>query len=228
MARVRSIVTVGVAVLTAATLATPPASAATTTIRKGSATGGPYTGNVQATLLGDASVTTSLGGGSCNQSTMSGSIGSDGTGLNIAAASISNDPGPACPGGGGTVTVTTEALPWSGGGAVFDDSHAGGRDAAVTIAGFRVKAVASILGGITCYYGGSLTANGFNPDNPARTDASVAEAQVSENAAEVQKQDGDGASFLCPATASVTANYKLMGESTPGSGVFDQTLYITS
>jgi len=225
VARVRKLVTVGAAVVAAAALAAPPASAATTTIRKGSATADPYSGNVQASLLGTAEVSTSLGGGSCNQSTMTGTAGSDGTNLNISAATFANDPGPGCPGGGGTVTVTTENLPWSGGSAVFDGSHAGGRDAVITIAGFRVKAVASILGGITCYYGGSLTADGFNPDNPGRTDTSVAEAQVSVKNATVQKQDGGN--FLCPATATVTANYKLLGETTAGSGTFDQTLYIT-
>ncbi|WP_433326092.1 hypothetical protein [Spirillospora sp. CA-294931] len=218
MARIKQFVSLGAATLTVLALAAPPASAAGTTIRKGSATADPYEGKVQAVLLGTASVSTSLGGGTCNRSTMAGTTKSDGTALDISAASFTNDPGPAC----GDAAVTTERLPWTGGSTVFDAAHTGGRDAAVTIANARVKAIAF---GMTCYYGGNLTANGFNPDNPGRGDTTVAEAQVSVKNSVVNKQSGSG--FLCPSTATVTANYKLLGEKTAGSGVFDQTLYVT-
>ncbi|MFI6516391.1 hypothetical protein ACIBF1_12600 [Spirillospora sp. NPDC050679] len=230
MAQFRQRAVLGATALTASlatvALTALPASAATTTVRKGTATAAPYSGNVRATLLGTATVSTSLGGGSCNRATLNGAIQSNGTGLNVSAASIYNDPGPACPGGGGTVTVTTQGLPWTGGSVVYDAAHTGGRDAAVTIAGFKVKAVASILGGITCYYGGNLTANGYNPDNPSRPDPSVAQAQVGVSNAVVNRQSGG--SFLCPSTASVTVAYALQGETTAGSGTFDQKLYVTS
>ncbi|MFC6881159.1 MULTISPECIES: hypothetical protein [Actinomadura] len=223
MVRTRQALTLGAAALAAVALAATPASAAGTVIHKGGPTGDPYTGKVRASLLGTASVTTSLGSGTCNRSTMDGSVNSDGTGLTITSASFTNDPGPACPGGGGTVAVTTEALPWSGGSVAYDSSHTGDRDAAVTIAGFKVKAVASVLGGITCYYGGSLTASGYNPDNPNRPDPKVAEAQVKVDGAKVAKQSGSN--FLCPGDATVTSAYRLQGETSPGT--FGQTLYIT-
>ncbi|WP_067817135.1 hypothetical protein [Actinomadura kijaniata] len=223
MARIRQSVLASAVALATVALVAPPASAATTTIRKGSATAAPYAGNVRASLLGNATVSTSLGGGSCNRSTMTGSVNSDGTGMTITQAAFTNDPGPACPGDTGSVTVTTQNLPWSGGSVVYDAAHTGGRDAVVTIANFRVRAVASILGGITCYYGGNLVANGYNPDNPNRPVTSVAQAQVGVNNATVARQSGG--SFLCPSTATVTATYTLQGETAPGT--FNQTLYVT-
>ncbi|MBW8483508.1 hypothetical protein [Actinomadura parmotrematis] len=226
MAHIRQSIAVGTALLAPLAVLAPAADAATTTIRRGTATAAAYSGSVRASLLGTASVSTSIGTGSCNQSTLTGSIQSNGTALSITAASITNNPGPACPGTGGTIAVTTQNLPWTGGSVVYDSAHTGGRDAAVTIAGFKVKAVASILGGITCYYGGSLTANGYNPDNAARPNTSVAQAEVGVNGATVSKQSGS--SFLCPSTATVTATYQLQGETTAGSGVFDQKLYVTS
>ncbi|GLW62854.1 hypothetical protein Arub01_10980 [Actinomadura rubrobrunea] len=224
MVHLRRTAVLGVATLAALALAVPSASAQTTTVRKGSATADPYSGRVQASLLGVATVSTSLGTGSCNESTMTGSIQSDGSGLTIDSASFSNNGGPCS--GSTSATITPENFPWSGGSATYDSAHTGGRDAAVTIANFRVRAVVNILGGITCIYGGNLTANGFNPDNPNRGDTSVAEAQVGVRNATVNKIS-NGSSFLCPSTATVSANYKLLGESSPGSGVYDQTLYVT-
>ncbi|GAA4079676.1 MULTISPECIES: hypothetical protein [Actinomadura] len=224
MVHLRRTAVLGVASLAALALAVPTASAATTTIRKGSAAAAPYSGNVRASLLGTASVTTSLGTGSCNQSTMTGSIQSNGTGLAINSASFATDGGPCS--GSISSTITPENFPWSGGSVVYDTAHTGGRDAAVTIANFRVRAVVNIFGGITCIYGGNLTANGFNPDNPARGDTTVAEAQVGVRNATVNKISS-GSNFLCPSTATVTANYKLLGETTAGSGTYDQKLYVT-
>ncbi|WP_285493018.1 hypothetical protein [Actinomadura sp. NBRC 104425] len=215
---------IGVASLAALALAAPAASAATTTVRAGSATAPAYSGRVQASLLGTATVSTSIGSGSCNESTLTGSIQSDGTGLTIDSATFATNGGPCS----GTVssTITPENFPWTGGTVVYDTAHTGGRDAAVTIANFRVRAVVNIFGGITCIYGGNLTANGYNPDNPNRGDTSVAEAQVGVSNATVSKISS-GSSFLCPSTATVSANYKLLGESTPGSGTYDQSLYVT-
>lgn len=221
MARIRQTAIIGTAALAVLAAGIAPASAAasTTTIRKGSATAAAYSGNVQASLLGTASVSTSIGGGSCSQSTMTGSINSDGSGLSISAANFSNCTGTA------SVSITAQALPWSGGNVTYDGSHSGNRDAGVTIANFSVKAVVDLFGGITCVFGGSLTANGYNLDNPNRPVTSNDQAQVGVNGATVSKQSGS--SFLCPSTATVTANYQLQGETTAGSGTYDQALYVT-
>lgn len=224
MARIRQTAIIGTAALAVLAAGIAPATAAAgTTIRKGSATADPYSGNVQAALLGTATVESSIGSGSCNESTMTGSINSDGTNLTVASATFSSDGGGPC-GGTASATITAENLPWTGGSVVFDAGHTGGRDAAVTIANFQVTAVVDIFGGISCTFGGDLTADGFNGDNPARPDTGNAEAQVGVQGAEVRKQGG---SFLCPPTAAVTATYALTGETVAGSGTFDQSLYVT-
>lgn len=221
--------TLGLATLAAiTTLATTaaPASAATTTIRKGTATAAPYSGKVQVSLIGTASVSTSYGSGTCNQSELSGSIASDGTGLSIGAATFTNNPGPDCPSSNNTASaVTAENLPWSGGNAAFAPV-AGGRDGTVTVANFRAKTVLKnvpVLGSITCFYGGSITIDAFNPDNPNRPDTSLNVAQV--KATNLTLNRASGGNAFCPTTATATATYALHGESAPG--VFDQDLYMT-
>jgi hypothetical protein len=202
------------------------ASAATTTIRRGTATGAAYSGNVQASLLGTATVSSSIGSGSCSQSTMLGTVASNGTALNIGSATFTGAGGGACSGSVSS-TITAQNLPWSGGNVTFTSAATSGvPNASITIANFRVKAVVNIFGGITCIFGGNLTANGYNPDNTSRPDA-AAEAQANVNGATVNKISS-GSSFLCPSTATVTATYALKGETTAGSGVYNQTLYITS
>ncbi|MFA1547310.1 hypothetical protein [Actinomadura chokoriensis] len=220
MAQIRQTAIIGTAALAVLAAGITPASAATTTIRKGSGSAAAYSGNVQAALLGTATVSTSIGSGSCSQSTMTGSINSNGTGLSIASASFGNCTGTAA------TTITPQNLPWTGGSVVYDSAHTGNRDAAVTIANFKVKAVVDLFGGITCVFGGSLTANGYNPDNANRPVTSNNQAQVGVNGAKVSKQSGSN--LLCPSTATVTATYQLRGETTAGSGTFNQALYVTS
>ncbi len=82
----------------------------------------------------------------------------------------------------------------------------------------------NLFGGITCEFGGNLTANGYNGDNASRPDTSSSDAQVGVQNAQVSKTGG---SFLCPGTATVSATYALRGETTAGSGTYDQALYIT-
>ena len=223
MARIRQTAIIGTAALAALAMGVAPAYAAGTTVRAGSATAGAYSGNVEASLLGTATVSTSIGSGSCSESTMTGSINSDGTGLAISGASFSGAGGGPC---AGTVsaTIETQNLPWTGGNVTYDAGHTGGRDATVTINNFSVKATVNIFGGITCEFGGTLTANGFNGDNAARPDTSSSDAQVGVQNAKVGKTGG---SFFCPGTATVSANYALRGETTAGSGTFDQALYVT-
>ncbi|MEV5571394.1 hypothetical protein AB0L06_15195 [Spirillospora sp. NPDC052269] len=222
MAQIRKSFAMGAAAAALVVGSATAASAAGVGIHAGSATGPLFSGNVKASLLGTASVTTSLGGGSCNQSTMSGSVTSGGSG-SITSATFTNSPGPACPGGGGTVAVTSQSLPWAAT-AAYDSAHTGGRDGTLTIAGFKVKAVASILGGITCYYGGTVTADGYNPNNASRPDTTVNQAQLKLN--NVTVPVASGGSFLCPSTATVTAAYQLLGESSPGSGSYTTQLWI--
>ncbi|MFC4906569.1 hypothetical protein [Actinomadura gamaensis] len=227
MAQIRTTFALGAAAAALVVGSATAATAAGTGIHSGSATGPLFSGNVKGSLLGTATVSTSLGGGSCNQSTMLGSVNSDGTNLKIASASFTNNPGPACPGGGGTVAVTAQNLPWTGGNVTYDASHTGGRDATVTIAGFKVRADASILGGITCYYGGSVTGNGYNANNANRPDTTVAQAQIKLSNATVNKISS-GSNFLCPSTATVTAAYQLQGESSPGSGSYSLQLWVAA
>lgn len=171
-----------------------------------------FVGNVQASLLGTASVTTSAGSGSCASSTLSGIL-APGGGLTILAASFSS-----CSG----ATVSAEALPWANGNITHTTAIPGGRDGTATINGFRVRAVVSVLGiNFTCTYGGSLTADAYNGDNPARPVGSNDEFQIALNNASASRVSGG---FPCPSTASVTATYQILGESSPGSGVYNQTI----
>jgi len=208
----------GLAATAALGLTATAAAAATTTIHSGSATGPAYSGSVTASLLGTATVATSLGSGSCTSSTLTGSISSNGTGLNISSATFTGTgSGGACAGSGISATVTAQNLPWSGGSAVYSPVS-GGKDANITIANFKVKAVVNILGGITCYYGGNLTAPGYNPNNPNKPVSST-HAETAINGASVSL--ASGSNFFCPGTATVTATYALTG-----AGGVD--LYVTS
>ncbi|GAA3237270.1 hypothetical protein [Actinocorallia longicatena] len=204
-----------------------PAHAATTTVKRVPG-GTAYSGAVQALLLGTATVSTSIGSGSCNSSTMTGSVNSNGTGLSIASATFAWTPSPPGPGcqGSTTSTVTSQNTPWTGGNVTYAPVS-GGRDATVTIANFRVKAVVNLFGGITCIYGGTIVANGFNGTNPARPVPGNGEAQAGLSGATVNKISS-GSSFLCPGTATVSGTYQLKGEVTAGSGVFNQSLQVTA
>ena len=209
----------GLAAAAAVGLMASTATAGTTTIRSGSATGSPYSGSVAAALLGTATVSTSLGSGTCTSSNMAGVISSNGTGLNISSATFTGTgSGGACTGGGNNAKVTAQALPWNGGSVVYNPVS-GGKDADVTIANFKVRAdVTVFFFTITCYYGGSLTAPGYNPNNTHKPASSThAEAAISN--ATVNLQSGSNGS--CPSTATVTATYALTG-----AGGVD--LYVTS
>jgi hypothetical protein len=214
MAQLTRTIAVAVAVTATLALAAPPASAATTTVN---GTSSPYSGSIQATLVSPtADVTTSLGGGSCTASQLSGTVQSDGTALNLGGATFT---------GCDTAVVVAQNLPWNNGNITYAPVE-GGRDGTLTIAGFRVQAtVTSWFGTITCAYGGNITANFFNPANAARPYPAVTEAQAALSGASVSKTGG---SFLCPGSATVTAAYQVLGETTAGSGTFDQSLNVTS
>lgn len=226
MRRVRQLVAITAATGTMLALAAP-AQAATTTIRQGTAAAAAYAGNVKATNLGPVSVSASIGSGSCSYSEMLGSVASDGTGLSIASARFDNGtPGGNCS-GSLTSTITPQNLPWSGGNVTYQaPGGTANRNATVTIANFRVKAFINTLGGINCIYGGTITANGWNPDNPSRPVPATAEAQAGLTNATVTKVN-TGSHWFCPGTAQVTGTFQLKGEQVANSGNYDQTLYVT-
>ncbi|MEO3784025.1 hypothetical protein ABGB12_11885 [Actinocorallia sp. B10E7] len=182
---------------------TATAAAGATVLALASPASALYAGNIQATLLGTMS--TSLGAG-CSTSTLSGSLASGG-GLTISGATFGS-----CSG----ATVTAQNLSWTGSITAPGTPPADGK---VTINGFKIKAVA-IIG--TCYYGGNLSATAFNGTNPNRPVTSNNQFQIYLNNASASKQSGS--SFLCPGSASVTAAYQVLGESSPGSGTYNQTI----
>ncbi|GAA2129716.1 hypothetical protein [Actinomadura napierensis] len=199
MSRVRKLAVVGAASASVLALTMAPASAAGTTIHSGSSTGPAYSGGVVATNLGNVSVVTSLSNATCTSAIQNGTINSDGTALNVTSASFSG-----CTSSLGSVTVTAQSLPWTGGSVVYAPV-AGGKDGTITVANYTVGAT---VFGLSCVYSGTLTGNGYNPDNPTRPDTSVAQAQAQITNGTVTKKSG---SFLCPGTATVTAAFQLVG-----------------
>jgi hypothetical protein len=200
VSRIRNLAIAGTASLAAFALATSPASAATTTIHSGSIDGPAYSGGVVATNLGNITVSTSLSNASCSSVTQSGTVDSDGTNLTVTGATFSG-----CTSSLGSVTVTAQNLPWTGGSVVYNPVS-GGADGTLTVANFTTS---STVFGLTCTYTGTLTGNGYNPDNPNRPDTSVnqSEAQISGGTVTL----ASGSSFLCPGTATVNAVYQLVG-----------------
>ncbi|WP_106398262.1 hypothetical protein [Actinocorallia populi] len=165
----------------------------------------------RATILEPLTVTVTLLGSpttaSCPSGTMSGTLNTDGTGLSVTSASIG-----ACS-GSVSATVTPENLPWSGGNVVYTNDGIRDREGTVTMAGFRVKAVVNVLGGITCIYGGALTGDAYNGANPNRPVASSTHAQAKATNVTVNKINS-GSNFFCPGSASVSGVLEL----TDGSG----------
>lgn len=199
MSRTRNLAIMGTAALAALALTTAPASAATTSIHSGSIDGPLYSGGVVATNLGNVTVSTSLSNATCTSVEQDGTINSDGTNLTVTAATFSG-----CTSSLGSVTVNPVGLPWSGGSVVYSPVS-GGADGTLTVANFQTT---STVFGITCTYGGTLTGNGYNPDNANRPNTSVAQAEAQISGGTVNLISG---SFLCPSTATVNATYQLVG-----------------
>ncbi|MFF5209672.1 hypothetical protein [Streptosporangium sp. NPDC000396] len=213
------------------TLVSAPAWAATTTIHRDNAAGAAYSGKVRATLIAPVQVSTSLGTGTCNTGNIDGTVQSNGTGLNVSVFSFSNVPGPACPNSaGGSSTVSAVSLPWNGGNVTYGPVS-GGRDGTLTISNVRVSAVTTgWFGTITCTYrgsgaGDSIVMDGFNSDNPNRPLPSIAQAQARATNYSLVKTGG---SFLCPGSATFSATFQILGETTANSGVYNQKLHVTS
>ncbi|MGH3736079.1 MAG: hypothetical protein ACRDT6_10735 [Micromonosporaceae bacterium] len=230
-----TIVAAAVATLTLAMAS--GAMAASTTIRKGSATADPYGGNVRGSLI---SATAGFSGGglsvTCNQSTIEGSVNSDGTAMTVTTVSFSDTrtSDGRCPNSaGGSTSITALNLPYTGGNVTYAPVS-GGQDGTMTIAGILVKAVNStLLGTFTCHYtgtgaGGSGTGPLYNPDNPNRPVTTVAEGQFNANGISAVKVNTAEypSSGSCPSSGTLSGAYQLQGETSPG--VFGQTLYLTA
>ncbi|GAA3964980.1 hypothetical protein GCM10023085_54400 [Actinomadura viridis] len=228
----RTLTRIGVSAVAAGaalTLTAGSATAATTTVRRDTATGAAYSGNWRITNIGNLTFTATVLGinitASCPQVTLTGTVQSAGTGtLNQATVG-------ACSSSAGSAQVAFEGLPYTQGQVTYAPV-AGGRDGTLSISdpGLRIKVVMNILGTQTCYYGfgstvGSLTFNVYNRDNPNRPVPSVDDAQGSLNNARLDRLTGS--SSLCPTTGTGNGNATARGETTAGSGVFDQKLYIT-
>jgi hypothetical protein len=231
MKRVRNVALVGAGAAMAIALTSPSASAATTTIHADDATGAAYAGNVRATLIAPVTTTTSLGSASCDTGTIDATVGSDGANLNVSVYEFHNGTATTCPNSaGGTSTTTPVGLPWNGGDITYA-AVAGGRDGTFTVNSLKVTSVTTgWFGSINCTYRGSGTGNSvtmdfYNSDNAGRPDVSVTEAQAEANGITLTKDSG---SFLCPGTATYSATFKVLGETTAGSGTYDQTLHLTS
>lgn len=216
-------------------LAIPAASAATTTIREETATGAPYSGNWQVSTVGTLDFSVDFLGskvtGSCDSATLQGTVVSTGAG-ELTAASVG-----ACRTSNGLSSPPTDLdlgdLPDNSGQVAYDPVE-GGRDGVLTINGdLRFKMEGKILGiTITCYYGfrtgdtDGLVFDVYNRDNPNRPLPDQDDAQGrSDNITLVRES---GSSGLCPANGTGSGAAIARGESTPGSGVFDRKLYLTS
>ncbi|MBB5803834.1 hypothetical protein F4560_003602 [Saccharothrix ecbatanensis] len=224
----------GLSLLATVALIAPAASAAGTTIRSDSATGAAYSGNVRGTLISSTvRFASSAGNATCNRSTLTASVRSDGTALSVSALSFSDSSSTngSCPNDqGGRTTIAPATLPWSGGNVTYAPV-AGGRDGTITLTNVSARVDSSNWLGvrITCYFVGSgannsITGNLYNKDNANRPVTSVADAQASLSGASLRLTSG---SSPCPTTATLTGAYRLLGESAAGSGTFNRALYVT-
>ncbi|WP_396450161.1 hypothetical protein [Actinomadura sp.] len=211
------------------------ASAATTTVREDTAAGAPYSGNWQVTTVGAIDFSADFLGakvtGSCDGATLEGTVESTGAG-ELTAASIG-----ACRTSNGLSSPATDLdlseIPDRGGQVVYDPV-AGGRDGVLAInGGLRFKIEGKIFGiTITCWYGfqtGStpgLRLDVYNRDNPNRPLPDADDAQGGSDDIMLVRQSGS--SGLCPSNGTGSGAGIARGESTPGSGVFDRKLYLTS
>ncbi|MPY97616.1 MAG: hypothetical protein GEU97_06360 [Actinophytocola sp.] len=234
MKKSRSMIFAGLAAVASFVLIAPSATAASTTIHRDSATGDPYSGNVHGSLISSVvQFESSAGNATCDQSSLSGSVNSDGTGADIADATYTDSSASdgSCPNDqGGRTAMTATNLPWSGGNVTYAP-QAGGQGGTTTTNNVSAK-VDSYDGwgvSITCHFVGagannSVTGSVYNPDNSNRPVGSVAESQAQLSQVEMTLTSGD---FGCPSTATLTATYQILGETVAGSGTFDETLYIT-
>ncbi|MFD0690982.1 hypothetical protein [Actinomadura fibrosa] len=215
-------------------LTAPAASAATTTVRQETATGAPYSGNWQVSTVGTLDFAITFLGirvtGTCDGANLKGTVQSTGPGA-LTAASIG-----ACRTSNGFSSPATDldlsTVPDKSG-AVTYAPVAGGRDGVLTINGaLRFKIEGEFLGSVrTCWYKfrtgttDGLAFDVYNRDNPNRPLPNDDAQGKSSNITLVRDTGSD---LLCPSNGTGSGAAIARGESTPGSGVFDRKLYLTS
>ncbi|WP_106396285.1 hypothetical protein [Actinocorallia populi] len=216
MSRIGRIAAVFGAVVLSLTGTVTPAHAATTEIREADAPGSLYSGPIQATLIKPLKF--HMGNGvyiTCTTSSLYGTIESDGSPLTITSGMIGGCTG-ALP------AVAFQDLPWIGY-ATYSPTppppDGSGRDGVFRIPGFKMT-MSSIL---TCTYGATLNANGFNGANPDRPVLSNSELQLDFTGFSPIRQSGG---LSCPGTCTAAqGTYQLMGSN--GSGSYNKSLSLT-
>jgi hypothetical protein len=207
------------------------ANAATTSIRRDSATGALYSGKVRSTLLssnvtfsgttpGGTNITTT-----CNFVRIDGTTNSDGTGT-ITAADVHNNTSTSCPNNlGGTTTITATGLPYTAN--IVYGPVTGGRDARQDVTGVKITADVVIFGiHNLCHYAGNETLNVYNKDNPNRPNP-AAELQIEAKNTSISLDTSQTNGSNCPPTTITNSVNNLRGEVVANSGTFDQVLYVT-
>ncbi|OLT30055.1 hypothetical protein BJF79_39735 [Actinomadura sp. CNU-125] len=221
-----------IAAAAAATLTAGVASAATTTIREDTAAGAPYSGAWQVSTVGPLEFSVVFLGvtvtGTCDGAELRGTVQSTGAGA-LTSASIG-----ACETSNGLSSPATDLgeLPANTGEVAYDPV-AGGRDGTLSINGDLVFSLeGEFLGRVrTCNYGfqtggeDGLSFDVYNRDNPNRPLPDVDDAQGA--ATDITLVKKPGSDFFCPSDGTGSGTAVARGESTPGSGVFDQKLYLT-
>jgi hypothetical protein len=174
----------GALALTAAT----PAQAVTLVKRSD---GSAYSGKVTGTLTSLTLVfSSSLRNVTCNQSSLSATAVSNGSDVDVTAASFTYDGG-ACLNSDSGTTALTATTPWSNGNFTLTT---------LTLMGVKVKTVGS---GLTCYWKGSGTGGSITMS------VSNGAADLEAKASSLQFTRDTGSSFLCPSTATMTGTYVL-------------------
>ncbi|HEX2315860.1 MAG TPA: hypothetical protein VHJ17_19095 [Thermomonospora sp.] len=196
-------------------LAATPASAATTL--RDADTLAPYGGDVRLTLTSPVTVSTSLGGATCNTGNIDATVPSTGSPLNVSVYNFYNVPGPACTNtAGGTSANTALGLPWNGG-------TLNGDTMTLTITNVQVTSTSTgWFGTLVCNYrgtgaGNSITLSLANP--------SGATGQMRATATNVSlTKVATGSGLLCPNTATYSAGFVVNGKDSGGNYTVRLTL----
>jgi hypothetical protein len=231
-----------VTAVTALAVSVGSASATTTTIRRDSATGEPYSGSTRASLAPGtvlaASGTSPTGAVrvTCDDVTLAGTTSSNGTRASLTGATFADSSTPAgtCPNNtGGEVGIDLIGAPYPGGAIVYAPVP-GGRDAVSTSPGVRLEADVTDASGATktCYYGGigergRVALDLYNRDNPDRPIPSLDELQAGATAAPLALDPDRTSDPSCVPIAAVTVAFAIRGQSRDNPGDFDQKLSIT-
>lgn len=153
--------------------------------------GTPYSGKVVATLTSSTLLfASSLRNVTCNQSSMSGVAVSNGSDVDVTAASFTYNGG-ACLNSDFGTTALTATTPWSNGSFTINS---------LTLSGIKVKTVGASL---TCYWKGSGTGGSVT----LAVSNGATDLVATANRASFVKDTGS--SFLCPSTATMTGTYVL-------------------